>query len=248
VIELWFVTPAYQRFELSELCFRQRRRMIDALATHGVDAHCVVVADDENVELARAAGFDVVEHNNKWLGAKFSAGYNHALAAGATHLLPIGSDSWMAPGLVACMPFYERACTGTAFLSTLRADGRERLDLTIDYGTIGFGVATLYPRAAFAGERFPCAPNIRRGCDTSTWNRTARAKGMALDKMRWHHLEYTDFKSYENQTTDYRRLKARHECDVTGGDAAIDDLRDLYDDDLVDRLRKIYSSRPAWTD
>jgi hypothetical protein len=249
VHELWFITPAFRRFELTALCLDQRRALCDELAAAGVNANCVVVADDENLELARERGFATVEKRNNFLGLKFSTGYLYALRQGATHLMPIGSDSWMAPGLVLEMPFRDDALAGTSHLSTLRADGRERLDMTIDYG-IGFGVASLYPRAAMVGVTHPCAPNISRGCDTSTFNRTARDKGMAVEDMVFHHaLEYTDFKSYDHQTTSYAKLRDRHAKDSPRavGDDAIGGLRELYDGGLVDRLAALYAGREQWT-
>lgn len=247
MVELWFVTPAFRRFELTALCLEQRRRLCDALGDHGIAANCVVVADDENLELARSSGFDALEMPNHWLGAKFAAGHVHALKSGASHVMPMGSDSWLHHELILSLPFHDDACTGSTRLATVRADGRERLDVEVSYAA-GFGVATLYPRAAMVGEQYPCAPHIKRGCDSSTWNRTARSKGMGIDFAFAHKLEYTDFKSYDVQTTDYRALRARHKHEAVTGDRAIDDLCEVYDDDLVDKLREIYSGRPAWTD
>lgn len=245
--DLWFITPAFRRPELTELCLRQRRRLCDELGAYGYEATCVVVADDENLDVARGLGFETVEHDNRHLGAKFSAGYRAALAGGATHMLPIGSDSWMHHELLLEMPFADDEVAVTRRLSTIRPDGRERLDLTIKYEA-GFGAATLYPRAAIEhAAGYPCNPTLMRGCDTSTWNRTARELGMGSEPVFFHQYEYTDFKSYDVQTTDYRRLKAVHEHVATQGDEAIDGLRVLYDGDLVDDLRAIYAGRPAWT-
>lgn len=93
---LYFVTPAYQRFELSAVCFDQRRHVIETLAERGIDARCVVVADDENLDLARDRGFDTVEHPNV-VSDKFNAGMAYAGAQGAEWIVPIGSDSWIDP-------------------------------------------------------------------------------------------------------------------------------------------------------
>lgn len=248
--ELWFITPAFRRFELTALCLDQRRLACDELANHGIAANCVVIADDENLELARERGFHTVEKPNKWLGLKFSVGHIYALRQGATHVMPIGSDSWMAPELITKMAFAKDALGGTRRLSSLRADGRERLDLVIEYG-IGFGVASLYPREAIAHERYPVAPNINRGCDTSLYNRTARSLGFPTEIVEHHALEYTDFKSYDVQTTNWTKLRDRHFSTaerVSHGDAAIDELEELYPADLVARLRELYAGRPAWTD
>ena len=97
-MSMWFVTPAWQRYELTAVCLRQRQWVIEQLADHGIEARCVVVADDENLDIARALGFDVVEQrNDRGLGRKFNDGYEHAARAGATWIVPIGSDSWIDP-------------------------------------------------------------------------------------------------------------------------------------------------------
>lgn len=103
-VSLWFVTPAWKRYELSEVCFEQRRRVIDFLATKGIDSQCVVVADDENLDTARALGFDTVEQNNDWLARKFNDGIEHACRNGATWVVPIGSDSFIDPAYFLPLP------------------------------------------------------------------------------------------------------------------------------------------------
>jgi hypothetical protein len=243
---LAFITPAHRRFELTELCLRQRRRLIDDLATAGVEATCVVVCDDANAGVAEHFGFRVVRMGNHFLGAKFAAGYKCALDLGATHLMPIGTDSWMMPELLLATGFPDDECVGTRFLSTIRPDGQQRLDMRIEYPP-GFGVATLYPRAAMLGEEYPCSPKIHRGCDTSTWNRTARKRRLPIRFIEHGQLEYMDFKSYEVQTTSYKALVMRWAPTVVDGPQAIGDLRECYDDDLVDDLELLYAGRPAWS-
>src|ERR1051325_10020747 len=94
---LWFVTPAWQRYELSAVCFDQRLLVMDALRAAGVEAQCVVVADDENLDLARERGFARVEQDNEWLRRRFNDGIEYAAYQGATRIVPIGSDSWIDP-------------------------------------------------------------------------------------------------------------------------------------------------------
>ena len=96
-MSVWFVTPAWRRFALSAVCFEQRRRVIDELAAHGIEAHCVVVADDRNLALAREAGFETVKRDNRWLGSRFNDGIEYAGLHGAEWIVPIGSDSWIDP-------------------------------------------------------------------------------------------------------------------------------------------------------
>jgi hypothetical protein len=251
VTRLAFITPAHGRLELTRLCLEQRRRVCLELEAWEMEATCVVIACDENLDTAHALGFDTIEMDNTWLGARFGAGHKRAVDDGATHTMAIGSDSWIDPRVLALVPFADDRCAGTRKLTTVRPDGRERIELTIadraGYAA-GMGVATIYPRAAMLGNDYPTAPNISRGCDMSTWNRTARKLGMGLDFVEFSATEYTDFKSYDEQTTNYDVLMRRWPPDrITHGDEAIESLRPAYDDDLVDWLASVYADRPAWT-
>jgi hypothetical protein len=97
VTSVVFVTPAFQRLELTAICLEQRSRVIDHLVEQGIEAQCVVIADDENLDVARAFGFDIVEQNNEYLGRKFNDGMQWAGEHGADWIVPIGSDSWIDP-------------------------------------------------------------------------------------------------------------------------------------------------------
>lgn len=101
---LWFITPAWKRFELTAVCLEQRRRVIDQLAAQGIEGRCVVVADDDNLDTARGLGFDVLERDNEWLGRRINDGYQYAAEQGATWLIFIGSDSWIDPAYLAPLP------------------------------------------------------------------------------------------------------------------------------------------------
>lgn len=94
---LWFVTPAWQRYEIVAICLEQRQRVITELATHGIEARCVVIADDDNLDIARGFGFDIVERDNAMVGRKFNDGMEYAGKHGAQWIVPIGSDSWIDP-------------------------------------------------------------------------------------------------------------------------------------------------------
>lgn len=96
-MSIWFVTPAWQRYEITDICLEQRRRVIDQLNEWGHEAYCVVVADDENLDTAQRFGFSTVRQDNEWLGRKFNDGIQYAVEHGATWVVPIGSDSWIDP-------------------------------------------------------------------------------------------------------------------------------------------------------
>ena len=101
---LYFVTPAWQRFELSRVVFDQRLHTINWLAERGVEARCVVIADDENADAAEERGFDVLRHPNYQLGKRFNDGIEHAARNNADWIIPIGSDSFLDPAYLFPLP------------------------------------------------------------------------------------------------------------------------------------------------
>lgn len=240
--ELWLITPAFQRFEMSAVCLKQRRQLCDALTAAGIPTTCVVIADDENVEIARALDFHVVEMSNAWLGRKFSAGYKYAMANDATHMMPIGSDSFFDPAVILALDLELPVLWGTERLTSISPAGDERLEMKFR-NVVGFGIASVYPRAAMWGEPHPCAPNIARGCDTSTFNRTARERGTEVRFSDCHPHEYTDFKSPDVQVTHYDQLKSRWRNDTTHiatGDEVFDGLIPTYGAELMSEIRNLY--------
>lgn len=133
VASLWFVTPAWRRFALSAVCFEQRRQVIEELAREGIEAHCVVVADDENLELARIAGFETVERDNEWLGRRFNDGIQYAGEHGADWIVPVGSDSWVQTCYFLPLPPPSRART-SRYLATVTADRIAHLEIKPNHG------------------------------------------------------------------------------------------------------------------
>lgn len=92
---LWFVSPAWRRFDVTRLALEQRAHLCGVLAARGIDAQGVVVADDDNLDIAREHGFETVEQNNDYLGRRFNDGIEYACnEGGATVVVLIGSDDW----------------------------------------------------------------------------------------------------------------------------------------------------------
>jgi glycosyltransferase involved in cell wall biosynthesis len=98
-LDIWLVSPAWQRFDVTYLVLHQRRWLCDELAKVGLTANAVIVADDENLEIAEHFGFPTVELDNTDLGARFNAGYQYAAGEGADVFCHIGSDDWVHPDL-----------------------------------------------------------------------------------------------------------------------------------------------------
>jgi hypothetical protein len=97
-MRLTFVTPAWGRFAVTRLALAQRRQLCDELALRGITADCVVVADDENVEVAEEFGFQSLLRPNL-LGYKLNSGIALALEQEADYVSFVGSDDWMHPDL-----------------------------------------------------------------------------------------------------------------------------------------------------
>jgi hypothetical protein len=187
VISLWFVTPAWRRLALSAVCFEQRRQTIEELARHGIEAHCVVVADDENLELARAAGFDTVERDNQWLGRRFNDGTEHACRQGAEWVVPVGSDSWVDPAYFWPLPDPDVIRTAT-FLCTVAPRALAHLEVAPDNGAGPYMIHR--SRLERSGFR-PAKDRINRATDRSTRKGLDGAVVWGLrDLHRFQHISF----------------------------------------------------------
>jgi glycosyltransferase involved in cell wall biosynthesis len=188
---IWFITPAWQRYELTAVCLEQRRRVIEALAGQGIEGRCVVIADDENLDIARGLGFDVVERDNDGLGRKVNDGYEYAAGQGATWLVFIGSDSWIDPAYLAPLPTDGAAIVRSSPAYCAVTPDRLAL-LRVTHPTNPAG-PHLFHRDLLARAAFrPVADDLMRHIDSRT-NR-------ALSPFRWsfrdvHPLQYIGFRA-----------------------------------------------------
>lgn len=226
---IFFVTPAYQRAELSAVCFEQRERVIDHLADRGIEARCVVVADDENADIATALGFDVVRTPNDWLGRKFNDGIEHACRNGATWVVPIGSDSFIDPAYFLPLP-----APGVIRTSQLYAPVEsERLAITrVAHPTNPAGphmfTADLLTKAKYR----PMPDEINRDTDSNTVR--------SLWPFEWeykdvHELQYIGFRA-PPFITQYASLWKR--WGVAEHRDPWERLAQHYDADLVERAQR----------
>lgn len=196
---VWFVTPAWRRYDLSAVCFDQRVRVIEALAAQGVEAHCVVVADDENLDLARARGFHVVEQDNEWLGRKFNDGMEYAGKQRADWIVPIGSDSWIDPAYFLPLPSPLETRTSPNYCAVT---GDRLAELSV--GRAKGAGPYMFHRTLLARRNFrPSRDKLTRGIDSST------VQGLAAS-LRWrrrilHPYQYIGFRGTPHITA-YQRL------------------------------------------
>lgn len=232
-MDLWFVTPAYQRYHLTSICLAQRKHAIAQLAEHGINAHCVVVADDDNIDIARELDFDVVEVPNDWLGKKFNDGYEYAAKQGADFVFPVGSDSWVDARWVVNHLAVDRI-VGSRFYTMMRNDGLERNTLFVPFRQ---GVHYVVPTALMKKFNYrPVRDDIMRGCDNSFYSCLYPVKVVYNEV---HALESVAFQSLDNQITSYERIYKRWGTETTND--PFTELFMWYPDHLVHGIQAYYS-------
>lgn len=201
--------------------------MIDELAGHGIEARCVVIADDENLDTARALGFDTVERDNDWLGRRFNDGMEFAGTHGADWIAPIGSDSWIDADYFVPLPGPSITRTSRMY-AAVTADRLAELSV----GKRGAG-PYIFPAPLLASVGYrPAVDEIARRVDSST------IAGIT-ERIHWrrrdlHPLQYIGFRG-EPHLTPYGRLFR------AWGTAERSDpwerLAEHYPIDLVERAR-----------
>lgn len=221
-MKIALVSPAWRRFDVTRLALAERRWLCDELAARGHEATSVIVADDQNLQIAEDFGFHALEMPNDDLGLKFNAGFQWAAEWGADFLVHIGSDDWahpdsfsiidetdltraQPPDLEALKPgeavtWREGPRVVTQRLATivhLGAGVVQRCSVSGRHGVIPW----IIPRAAMEGLDFaPIQPGMMRGIDGAL--AVAMLKGT---RPNWHYREgrtdwLVDFKSETNIT------------------------------------------------
>jgi hypothetical protein len=220
--DVYFVTPAWQRFELTRVVLSQRKRVIDALSEHDVEARCVVVADDANADIAESFGFDVLHRPNYALSRRFNDGIQHAAQQGAEWIVPIGSDSFIDPAYLFPLPE-----AGVMRSSTRYAVAEPtRLGQLVIHQPAGVG-PFMIPASFLPPTLRPAKDSKRSGIDTST------IRGLQLGKVEYvdlHPWQYVGFRSWP-QITPYDKLYRAY---GTGEDhEVVERLSEYYPSDLV---------------
>lgn len=232
---IFFVTPAWQRFDLTAVCLEHRQRVIDEMAQHGIEARCVVIADDENLDIARGLGFDMVEQNNDWLGRKFNDGIEYAAKHGAEWIVPIGSDSWIDPAYF--LPLPDPSLTRTS--GNYAAVELHRMAvLSVENPKNPAGPHMIH-RDRLPSNYRPAVDTISRYIDSSTLH---GLHGVAWEHNDIHPLQYIGFRQ-EPLITPYQRL-----WNAWGVRESTDPWTELaahYPADLVEKARACLSLTSA---
>lgn len=198
-LNLWLVSPAWRRFDVTRLALAERRWLCDELAARGLTARGVIVADDENLELAAEYGFDALDFpNDRGLGAKFNAGFDYALARGADYIIHVGSDDWLHPDFFVGLPELDErrvpviVAAGRIAVVHLPSGLGFVQEADRRWGVIPWAI----PRHAFVSPE-PVEPGISRGVELSLTQRLARHDFQLHDP---HAYVSVDFKSEVNVT------------------------------------------------
>lgn len=238
---LWFIVPAHGRAQLAAICLRQLRRTCDALLDDGVEATAVVIADDENLDIARALGFGTIERDNQFVSRKYNDGIQVALdpelnPRPADYVIPCGSDDWVDWRLFVDLPEPDTiACFQR--LSFVRPDGKEMVQRFVNVRG-GCGIR-IYPRQLFETLAYRPADEDRyRACDTSIitnlWN-VVRPK---IEHRDLDPRQIVDWKSSDLQLNPYESLTF-HRTFANPQDP-FEALSDLYPAEALEEMAEHY--------
>lgn len=203
---LWFLVPAHGRVALTEVCLRQLARTCQTLTENGLQASAVVVADDENLETAKALGFGTVKRQNTPLGRKWNDAFHLAGLAGVDYFVPMGSDDWIDANLLLTGELPGPAEIRCCHQSTVVSEDRTRLArLRFPPTYEGGDGIRIYPRGLLEPLGFRPADEDRpRAIDTNILMRVTQSLGRRprLVYHDLHALQIVDFKS-ETQLNSY---------------------------------------------
>ena len=232
---LMFVTPAWQRYEMTAICLEQRKRVIEALAGHGIEAHQVVIADDENLDIARGLGCATVEAPNV-VASKFNDGMEYAGKNGADWIVPIGSDSWIDPAFF--LPIPDVTVTRTSALYAAVQHHRIAQLVVSPKNPDHMAGPYVFHRSLLEPAGFRPSAEDSVMVDTSTVSGIVRAtgKGVPWKTHDVHPFQYVGFR-VEPMMTSYHSLRRRWLVRERPDPWHV--LRRYYPADLVDRARLV---------
>jgi hypothetical protein len=240
--------PAHGRVELARICLQQLRLTCDELTANGIDATAVIVADDENLDTARALEFATVERDNDFLSRRFNDGIQLACdptfnPRPADYVVPCGSDDWVDYRILLTLPSPDRVL-GFRQIAFVREDGSELIPHTVTYPA-GCGVR-VYPRALMAAVRYrPADEDRKRACDTSILMNLrdelrAAGRDLPIAYGDQHPLQLVDWKSNGQQLNAFDAVSNYRD----GGPVdPFDALADVYPAESLSAMAAHYAGR-----
>ena len=235
-----FVSPAHGRFAVTELVLAQRERLTRELARRGTDAVSLIVACDDNLDIARRYGSLTLEAPNLPLGGKCNLGLRHA-ATLADYVVWVGSDDWIHPDVFDTVQPPDPRGVATIYaghglaLVDMQTGTLQRISSPSKYGAIPWTIDSRLLRTT--RTQGPIQPDLRRGLDG------ALIRGLRLARIpfRWefgdpHDFRAVDFKTREN-ITPYRCIAKN--LAVGEPEPAWETLAGWFDADLIEQARAL---------
>lgn len=190
--------PARGRFDVTRLALGQQRSLADNLASRGITIDCLIVANDENLEVAEEFGFCGLERRNEPLGWKINEGFEQVCRDGADYAAFIGSDDWLHPDFFAALD-PDGATVLSGHEITVVDLVRQRLRHLGWRRPHGVPPWLLPRRVLKAVHWRPCVDHLDRGMEGGL-----RTRLQPLD-VRWqlhdpHPMTRVDFKSHVGMT------------------------------------------------
>lgn len=239
---LLFITPVWQRYELTEICLKSRRWCCDVLAEHGIHASSVIIGDDDNLDIARDLGFHTVERDNEFLSRKFNDGYEFAVNNDYDFVYPVGSDSILTPDQFVDTVGYDIPIA-SHYYCMIHYTGKERIDVAIRVpGGIGPLIIPVFMLRNFPR---PIREDLRRGCDNAA-RQTILSAGIEILTREAHQWEHVAFQSGVTQITDYERIRRVYQAeqyDINNG--VFSEIEVLYNKEIIDSIQDYYASGRA---
>lgn len=245
--KLLFVTPVYRRPEITKICLEQRANVIEALKEFGLEAQCAVIGDEQNLAVARDLGMVAIPAPNV-LGRKFNDGHQYAVENGYDWSMPIGSDQFIDPRVLADLAGRDkRVVQATQWYIMVHSDGDRCLQFKHKKWA-----GKIFPRILLKPNPRPCDENIMRQCDTSTHNGVARANRQRLqirvDFLEHGPFEYVNFSSGVTQVSDWDRFVSfAHKSGVEESLVPWEGIENVYGAELVGRVKEYYTSGRSLT-
>lgn len=237
MISACIVSAAWRRFDVTRLVLRQRERLCADLASRGIQASMLVVADDENLEIAREHGAATIEAPNEPLGRKCNAALRYA-ADRADWVVWVGSDDWIHPDvfdpLLDARDRPATIITGQRIAIVDLATGRlRRITSPSRHGAIPWLIDSRLLRVS----RGPIRPDLPRGLDGGL------IRGIRLSQTPFtferhdpHEFRCVDFKS-DVSLSPFNPLAAN--LGIGEPEHAWETLATWFPADLVDQAREL---------
>lgn len=233
------VTPAWERPELTRIMLEQRLRLTEAVRPLGVRCETVVIADDENLDIAEDLGHKTVGALNV-LGAKFNDGYEYAVEHNYDWAFHVNSDQAFDPALIAAIAKAptDRIVT-MSHLSAVNATGERFIAYRNPVRAM-----QAFPLKLLRRNPRPCAEHIMSGCDRSTYEGVARANhGAKEQRVRVGPLETIQFESEVQMTGWERHVGIARNSGAREWKVPWDLLAQTYGPELIEDMQSFYEVR-----